>query len=197
MIVPSQRWFRKSLTFGVQLVALGLLKVMFLPRVRREYRGLELAGNCLIAANHRRMTDALIICGCLPFGIALRLLPFAFITADIYYDSWLRPVLWLAGCYPARNLSGRHKSYGIDASVGFLRHGWSMLIFPEGKRIRSGERGAAYAGILKIHQAAATVPVAICHIEYTGRQARVVLATLRQVPDTADAVMDEVYKLGL
>jgi len=189
---------RKIIVYFVQLFVISLIKLVGLPFVRR--RNLAAARNlsgALIVANHRRAFDPFIICAALPYRYAFALMPFAFITANSLYFSWRRLGMWLMGCYPARQQEGSRALHGIEASTDFLRQGYSIVIFPEGKRIRPPERGMPYPGVVTMHQAVPSAGILTCHIEYTGsgRSTHITFGRFDRPLHTADEIMDEIYTL--
>lgn len=156
----------------------------------------------IIVANHQRALDPFIIISALPFSIAAKLLPIGFMTANIFYDSALRPFCWLSGCFPARNPKGKHKIFGVEGSSTLLRHGFSIFIFPEGTRVKNGARGPAHTGVVRIHQSQPTTPLLLCHItRNTGWRAAlsgkrfVIRYKVAQQPAyySPDHIMDELF----
>jgi 1-acyl-sn-glycerol-3-phosphate acyltransferase len=197
MIIPYQTNLRKSLVFSAQIMFILLFKIALMPFMQQRRVSLPKGNSFLIASNHRQMLDPFAICAAMPLGKLVRLAPFAFIVADRYYDSWIRPILYILGGYPARNTSGKHKVFGVAASIDFLRRGYSVMIFPEGKLIPAGRQGSAYPGVSKIHAGTPSTPMAICHIEYQSglRPIHVTLQKLKKPPANADEIMNDIYKL--
>lgn len=197
--------YRKLTVWPIQLALVVLCKILLLPTTRRRvdpklYR--IQSSSYLIVANHKKILDAFTITA-LPLRILLRLMPMAFILHNAFYDSPIRPFAWAAGCFPAKNPKGKHRLYGVDASLAFLNTGYSMLIFPEGTRVRA-ERGQARPGVIRIHQAMPDVPFILCRISYpnglknwlSGRW-RTVSYKLVEKPAYSDPerVMDDIFSL--
>src|ERR1700741_748010 len=111
-----------------QLLILSVGKLVFLPVTKRDVSLLEVAPerkHYIIVANHKRALDPfVIICG-LPYKQVCQALPIAFMTSNFFYDSFIRPLCWLSGCFPARNPKGKHKVFGVEGSITLLRHGFS------------------------------------------------------------------------
>lgn len=157
----------------------------------------------LIVSNHRGWIDPFVVSCCLPARTVFKITPVTYMTKNIFYDSLLRPLLWISGAYPARNPKNKHSLYGVDGSVRLLQNGFSVFIFPEGTRIQWG-RGEAHTGVIRIHKAVPSVPIMLCHIEYnkgikawlTGRR-RVVKYGLVEHPNYNDPerIMDDVFAL--
>ncbi len=102
-----------------RVVMLGVGNVRYLP--------------LLIVANHQSMADPFIICGALPRVIFRRLAPIRFMVANGYMHSPLKPFLFALGCFPARREANNPRS-GIDYAVKLMKSGYTLLIFPEGRR---------------------------------------------------------------
>jgi 1-acyl-sn-glycerol-3-phosphate acyltransferase len=198
---------RAILQHGFQFLILVVGKIALQPftRVYTSAVNPKILKNqpYLIVANHRGWIDPFVIGCCLPVGTVFKITPVGFMTKNIFYDSPLRPFLWISGAYPARDPKGKHAIFGVDGSVQLLQNGFSAFIFPEGTRIKEGQ-GAAHSGVLRIHKAMPHVPLMLCHIEYnkgfkawlTG-QRRVVKYGLVENPnyDDPNRIMDDVFAL--
>lgn len=191
-----------------QLIILVLAKIVLQPFSRAEIppnlRSFASRKPCIFVANHRRAFDPFVVCSGLPLKVILRTLPIGFITHNAFYDSPLRPLLWLMGCYPAKNPKGESRLAGIDASIDFVRRGYSIFIFPEGTRMQHKTRGQAKWGVIKIHQAVPNMAIILAHIEYRPglknclqRRYRTVTYRLIEKPkfDTPETIMDAIYGL--
>lgn len=198
--------YRRLAAWPIQVLFLVLGKLLLLPLTRHSidpklYQVQD--APYLIVANHKTLLDAFTIGAALPFGVIIKLIPMAFILHNFFYDSPIRPLVWLAGCFPAKNPKDKRRLYGVSAGDAFLNSGYSMLIFPEGTRVRK-ERGEARPGIIRIHQAMPSVPFILCHITYpkgvknrlTGRW-RTITYKLIEKPNYSDPekVMDDVFAL--
>jgi 1-acyl-sn-glycerol-3-phosphate acyltransferase len=199
---------RRALQHVSQVVILLVTKIAFQPftcvdRSAVKPRFIKDQPYILVA-NHRRGPDPFIIISGLAVSTVFKITPIGFMTKNIFYDSLLRPFLWLSGAYAARNPKGSHKIFGVDGSVTLLENGFSIFIFPEGTRIYDHGRGTPHSGIIRIHKAAPQVPFILAHIEYnkglkawlTGNR-RVVKYGLVEHPnyDSPEQVMDDVYAL--
>lgn len=198
--------YRRFIILPAQVVLVLIGKLLIRPLTRRtlppELRRVSRRPHIIIA-NHKKALDPLTIISALPLGTIFRLAPVASIMHNFFYDSALRPLVWLIGCFPAKNPRGKHRIFGVDGSVAFLRGGYSFFIFPEGTRVRQ-ERGPARPGIIRIHKALPHVPFILCHISYpkglknrlTGRW-RTVSYKLVEKPDYSESekMMDDVFAL--
>jgi 1-acyl-sn-glycerol-3-phosphate acyltransferase len=207
MAIHTRYTFRRLCQYSAQLLILTIGKIIFLPVTRRNVKSVKsriTRQGYMVVANHRRALDPfVIICG-LPYGMALKLLPIGFMTQNFFYDSFIRPLCWLAGCYPARNPKDKHKIFGVDGSIILLQNGFSIFIFPEGKRMRDGSRGPAHTGVTRIHQALPKVPMLLCHMRYNnglknmllGKRFEITYNLAKEARYTnPESIMDELFAL--
>jgi len=120
-----------------------------------------LNGSMLVIANHQSHFDTAIVLYALPQRIYDRTAVVA--AADRMYRSKLKG-MWNSlryNSYPITRGGGRQ---ALAYSQWLLHHGWSLLIFPEGKRSRTGELMPHHGGpaILALSQ---NVPVLPMYIE--------------------------------
>lgn len=208
MAMSPQNRLRYHFTQSFQILIILAVKVLTYPTTRTKinqqlYDKLK-DQPYLIIANHRRAFDPFIICSLLPWPLALKLLPISFMSHNVFYDSPLRPLMWLAGCFPARNPKGKHTIFGVEGGLKLLSQGFSLFIFPEGTRVRNQARGTAHNGVVRIHQATPHIPIIICHIEYykgikswlAGRS-RSIAYDIVEHPnyDDPEKLMDDVFAL--
>lgn len=104
-------------------------------------------GKILLASNHAHELDPFIIGAFIPPKILLKTFPYKFMVANVYYYRWWKPFAWLVGSFPAsKKHEGQNKeTYGVGASRKFLGRGYSVFIFPEGKR--TSDKITARSGI--------------------------------------------------
>jgi long-chain acyl-CoA synthetase len=138
--------------------------------VRRFCRPLELAGlehfsqlnaPALIIANHTSHFDALIVLSILPGRLYGRIALAA--AADRFYTQKLKGA-WYSLRYNAFPITRNGGRAALTHSEWLLQTGWSLLIFPEGTRSKTGELLPFHPGpaILALRQGAPVLPV---HIE--------------------------------
>ena len=96
----------------------------------------EVRGPALIVANHTSHVDTLIVLSVLPRILHSRVAIAA--AADRFYTSALKGA-WFSLRYNAYPITRGGGSRALAHSEWLLQHGWSLLIFPEGKRSRTGE----------------------------------------------------------
>lgn len=84
----------------------------------------------LFVANHQSQLDPFAVFGVLELTDNLTVAPVRFLTAKTVYFTPMLPLLKLFGCYPTRGA----RAQIIEESVDYLRRGYNVFIFPEGKR---------------------------------------------------------------
>jgi long-chain acyl-CoA synthetase len=143
-------------------VVTRLLQVIALDRFDLKYSGLEKlpkSGPFILSSNHQSYLDPLIMASVLPADIFLHL--FAVGTSDIFGQGFMRRLarsIKTVVVDPDANLVP-----AMRAGAFGLRHGLSLVLYPEGERSIDGtprifKKGAA---ILSIHLQVPIVPVAI------------------------------------
>jgi long-chain acyl-CoA synthetase len=143
-------------------VVTRLLQVIALDRLDLKYSGVEKlpkSGPFILSSNHQSYIDPLIMASVLPADIFLHL--FAVGTSDIFGQGFMRRLarsIKTVVVDPDANLIP-----AMRAGAFGLRHGLSLVLYPEGERSIDGKprvfkKGAA---ILSIHMQVPIVPVAI------------------------------------
>ena len=92
----------------------------------------------IIIANHSTTWDFLLAPAVFDLKTFYKITPFTYMTANYFMkipllSAWLR----LNGSFPAKPL--KHYAYGLDAARHHLKSGRSVVIFPEGTRVRSDQ----------------------------------------------------------
>jgi len=150
----------------------------------------------LIAANHRSSLDPFAILASLRTRDFFRLAPFSFMTANAFMrPPWLRPLAWMAGCFPAYPGMG---PYGIDKALHDLDQGYTVMIFPEGKRV-VGTTTKAKRGVGVILDGSPKTRLILAHIEWRSalsvRSIAIACPPQKTAPTTPDAIMKAIYSL--
>jgi 1-acyl-sn-glycerol-3-phosphate acyltransferase len=114
----------------------------------------------LIVANHTSHLDSLIVLAVLPPTLYNRVAITA--AADRFYRSTLKSA-WFSLRYNAYQIARGGGSRALAYSESLLQGGWSLLIFPEGKRSRTGELLPFHPGpaILALRQNVPVLPLYI------------------------------------
>jgi 1-acyl-sn-glycerol-3-phosphate acyltransferase len=121
----------------------------------------QLAGASLIVANHTSHFDTIIVLSLLPGPLFRRTAVVA--AADRFYRERLKGA-WYSLKYNAFPIARGGGSSALNYSEWLLANSWSLLIFPEGHRSRTGELLPFHPGpaILAVRQETPVVPI---HIE--------------------------------
>lgn len=180
----------------VQFVIFLLAKLIILRGHRSSPRITLKQGSHIIAANHRSGLDPFAIVSSLRIRDFFRLAPFSFMTANRFMRPlWLRPLAWSAGCFPARPGIG---AYGVDKAVDDLKHGYTLVIFPEGKRTTAAPLPAK-PGIDMIISRTVNVRLILAHIEWHGpmkiQYMRVSYPPEKTMPTSGDSILASIYSL--
>ncbi len=120
----------------------------------------ELHSPAVIVANHTSHFDTLIVLSILPDRLYDRTAVVA--AADRFYTETLKSA-WYSLRYNAFPISRHGGSAALDYSEWLLRHDWSLLIFPEGTRSKTGDLLPFHPGpaILARRQGVPILPVSI------------------------------------
>ncbi len=160
-----------------------LVRLLAKPRVDREGTG-ALQGPMLVIANHVNAYDMPLVLYGLPGAMRRRVAAAmsAEVLGDLRYGrnqgNWVlnllaRPAAWLLvglfNVFPLPRLSGFRRSFAHAGEA--MDRGYSVLVFPEGRRSHTGELAAFRPGIGLLVQAS-DVPVLPVALQGMGTSAR-------------------------
>jgi 1-acyl-sn-glycerol-3-phosphate acyltransferase len=155
-------WARLYRRFGKRWLVSNHVRNFCRPFTIEGEENLEgVSGSMLVIANHSSHFDTVIILQALPQRIYGRLAVVA--AADRMYRSRWKG-MWNSLRYNSFPITRGGGRQALAYSQWLLHHGWSLLIFPEGKRSRTGELMPHHGGpaILALSQ---NVPVLPMYIE--------------------------------
>src|SRR5579884_261284 len=148
----------------------GVLQPFFLIYFRMERIGREHLpkdGPVILAANHRSFLD--------PFVIAcMARRPLYYVAKqELFNRRWQAWILAALGAFPVNRGAGDAQM--IETAKAILARGESVLIFPEGTRIRPGSLGRPRRGVgrLALETGIPVVPVAVIGTEAVRRGWRI------------------------
>lgn len=120
----------------------------------------HLNGPAIIVANHTSHFDTLIVLSLLPRWLYNRTAVAA--AADRFYRETVKGA-WYSLRYNAYPIARGGGSAALNYSEWLLENGWSLLIFPEGTRSRTGELLPFHPGpaILALRQGVPVLPISI------------------------------------
>ncbi|MEO5691248.1 MAG: lysophospholipid acyltransferase family protein [Candidatus Saccharimonadales bacterium] len=131
------------------LVKTWLLITRRLTTISSPKTKLSINKRYVYVANHASYLDPIVLWSVLTFRQRLNGAPTKVMTASYVYFSFLRPLIWLLGAYPAKKREGQRVHAGIEGSLYYLHHGYNICIFPEGKRSLESEQ-RAFNGVSRI-----------------------------------------------
>lgn len=157
----------------------------------------------VLCPNHSHALDPVLVAMSLPREYPLRMMA----KKQLFSIPLLGGLIRLLGAFP---VDRGHSDIGaVKQSIAGLRDGYTLLIFPEGTRMKNGQRGEAKSGaaMIAIRSGVALVPVYIgigrrlfhrTHLvfgepfmpEYTGRK-----GTAEEYQANADEVLRRAYAL--
>lgn len=182
--------------FIFQMLSIAVLKLfVFRPRLTSpEPLHIEAKERYIVASNHRHAIDPFYVSCSFRWRDLIHLLPFAIMTANKFYDPWwIRIPAWLGGCFPAH---GPKPIHGVVGALKLLRRGHTVLIFPEGKRIRSG-KGEAKSGVSQILNACPSANLLIAHIEWKKPPRHASIGYTHKIHDldNPNAILNSIYEI--
>lgn len=156
----------------------------------------------IVAANHQSQLDPFAIFIPVSFKQRSKFIPMKFMTLPRVYHKWyVKPLAYLAGCYPAHIRERNHHTYGVSGTIKLLKQGYNICIFPEGRRTRQGETEPKN-GIVRILQDYPDATLLLAHIQWSrgrfgGRKCTVIMAEAPKNLDKTDPkkIMNAIYAL--
>lgn len=165
-------WSRAPLARVVREIGIcGIFATIVAAYARREITGREcfekLDGPVVLVANHCSHVDTPLILRCLPARLRRRTLVAA--AADYFYtDRRLASAVSLAfGTVPLQRRAGPNGGAALAELQPLIEAGWSILMFAEGTRSRSGRVGRLRVGAAAL-AAAHRLPIVPIHVSGTA-----------------------------
>jgi glycerol-3-phosphate dehydrogenase (NAD(P)+) len=154
------------------LLARVILQPAFLIWLRLERIGRANApkrGGLIVASNHRSFLDPFVIGVLLPWRRRLQFVA----KVELFERRWQGWLLNRLGAFPIRR--GQSDETAIETAQRIAERGGTVIIFPEGTRIRTGSLGNPKRGVgrLALESGAPVLPVAVHGSEYVRRGWRI------------------------
>src|SRR5215208_8280917 len=135
-----ERGVNRPLYFLARLILIPFFLVYFrLSRIGREYG--RVAGPLIVAANHRSFLDPFVIGASLPWRRPLHYVA----KVELFEKRWQGWILSRLGAYPVRR--GQSDETAMETARRAVERGGTVVIFPEGTRIRTGSLSTPKRGV--------------------------------------------------
>ena len=162
----------KGVNRVMYFVARLLLTPAFLLWFRLERQGREhgrVPGGMVVASNHRSFLDPFVIGTLVPWRRRIQFVA----KVELFERPWQGWLLNRLGAFPIRR--GQSDETAMDTAARAVERGGTVLIFPEGTRIRSGSLGRPKRGVgrLALETGGAVLPVAVHGTEHVRRGWRI------------------------
>jgi glycerol-3-phosphate dehydrogenase (NAD(P)+) len=149
-----------------------VLTPFFLLYFRLQRSGREHAkfkGGLIVASNHRSFLDPFVIGALLPWRRRMQFVA----KVELFEKRWQGWVLSRLGAFPIRR--GQSDETAMETAGLIVERGGTVIIFPEGTRIRRGSLGRPKRGVgrLALETGAAVLPVAVQGSEEVRRGWRI------------------------
>jgi len=152
----------------VRLVVLPFFLVWFrLDRQGREHARMK--GGLVVASNHRSFLDPFVIGALLPWRRQIQFVA----KVELFERRWQGWVLNRLGAFPIRR--GQSDETAMETASLAVGRGGTVVIFPEGTRIRRGALARPKRGVgrLALETGAPVLPVAVIGSEHVRRGWRI------------------------
>src|SRR3954454_8659478 len=171
-----ERYHRFARERGTNRVLYYLARLLIVPATliwfRLERQGREhakVSGGLIVAANHRSFLDPFVIGVLLPWRRRIQFVA----KVELFEKRWQGWLISRLGGFPIRR--GQSDEAAIETARHAVERGGTVVIFPEGTRIRTGSLGTPKRGVgrLALETGASVLPVAVHGSEHVRRGWRI------------------------
>jgi 1-acyl-sn-glycerol-3-phosphate acyltransferase len=171
-----ERFHRYAREHGVNRAVYYLARLILVPsfliwlrlgRHGREHTRVK--GGLIVASNHRSFLDPFVIGATLPWRRRIQFVA----KVELFEKRWQGWLLSRLGAFPIRR--GQSDDDAMETAKLAVERGGTVVIFPEGTRIRSGALGHPKRGVgrLALETGANVLPVAVIGTEQVRRGWRI------------------------
>lgn len=178
--------------------------MLFMFRIRSVGKSnIPKTGGAILAINHKSAFDPLVV------GITAPRHIFCMAKAELFENKLLGALIRKLGAFPVHRGSGDVSAFKTAFKI--LDDGGMMLIFPEGRRVKKGDKRRAKTGVVMIAQKK-NVPVIPVYIDGDYKWMHKITVTYgepvsfdeykekklsaEEVQALADGVLDKIYSLA-
>ena len=152
----------------------------------------------VIASNHQSNLDPFMILGALPLNILMKLAPVKSMShRNLFEHLPVRVMLRSFGGFPTKEIKGLN--YGLPFSFETLIDHGTIAIFPEGTRVKPGEKVEAKRGVAELASQPDT-EVILCHLIWNKGKIKRVQITISAPKNfsgqTAQMILDHIYAVA-
>ena len=178
-VIPEERYRRYhefAREHGVNRFVYWVVRALFVPfflvwfRLDRQGREhARMKGGLIVASNHRSFLDPFVIGALLPWRRQIQFVA----KVELFEPKWQGWILSRLGAFPIRR--GRSDETAMETAALAVERGGTVVIFPEGTRIRSGSLARPKRGVgrLALETGAPVLPVAVTGSEHVRRGWRI------------------------
>ena len=163
-----RRGVNKLIYFLVRLALVPFLLTWFrLQRTGREHARVK--GGLIVASNHRSFLDPFVIGALLPWRRQIQFVA----KVELFEKRWQGWILSRLGAFPIRR--GQSDETAMETARMAVERGGTVVIFPEGTRIRTGSLSTPKRGVgrLALESGASVLPVAVHGTEHVRQGLRI------------------------